>query len=86
MYSLSPPLIEFEVITLSPSISKFITFDTWLDLKSTDKNAIKSLEKMSVVNSLTNLKSYPKINELIIKKLKSKLLNISFNLINLLLV
>ena len=51
--------------------------DTWtesiktvfnkIDKNLSDKNAIKSLEKMSVVNSLTNLKSYPKINELIIK-------------------
>ena len=32
-----------------------------------DKDVIKSLEKMSVVNSLTNLKNYPKINELIIE-------------------
>tara|TARA_B100000941_G_scaffold268452_1_gene225080 strand:- start:186 stop:827 length:642 start_codon:yes stop_codon:yes gene_type:complete len=53
------------------------SLDTWTKpiktaLKNIDKNlsdkiAIKSLEKMSVVNSLTNLKSYPKINELITK-------------------
>ncbi len=53
------------------------SLDTWtepiktacnnIDTNLSDKNAIKSLEKMSVVNSLANLKSYPKINELIIK-------------------
>ena len=69
--------------------NKQTSLDTWtepiktafnnIDTNLSDKNAIKSLEKMSVVNSLTNLKSYPKINELI-RKNKLKLYGLFFDI------
>ena len=43
LYSLSPPLIEFIAISSVLLISKFVTLETGLVLKSTDKNAIRSL-------------------------------------------
>ena len=44
-----------------------------------DKDALKSLEKMSIINSIANLKSYPKINELI-RKNKLKLYGLFFDI------
>ena len=43
LYSLSPPLIEFIAVSSLLLISKFVTLETGLVLKSTDKNAIRSL-------------------------------------------
>ena len=43
LYSLSPPLIEFIAVSSLMLISKFVTLETGLVLKSTDKNAIRSL-------------------------------------------
>ena len=57
--------------------NNLISLDNWIkpiknnfskiDKNLPDKDIIKSIEKMSVVNSLINLKSYPKINKLVIE-------------------